>query len=149
METDTPVASATALWQCTRPIRFSHCDPAGIVYYARYFDLFNGVVEDWFAEALALDYRGFILERRIGLGYAHASADFARPARMGDRLVFSVTVDRIGGKSLTLAIDGSRDGEAIVAGKLVIVTTDMAAERAIDLPPDLRASVTRYKERTA
>ncbi len=24
------------------PIRFSHCDPAGIVYFPHYFDMFNG-----------------------------------------------------------------------------------------------------------
>ena len=28
-------------------IRFSHCDPAGIVYFPHYFDMFNGLIEDW------------------------------------------------------------------------------------------------------
>jgi 4-hydroxybenzoyl-CoA thioesterase len=26
-------------------VRFAHCDPAGIVFYARYFEMINGVVE--------------------------------------------------------------------------------------------------------
>ena len=30
----------------TVPIRFSHCDPAGIVYFPHYFDMFNGLVEE-------------------------------------------------------------------------------------------------------
>jgi len=27
------------------PIRFSHCDSAGIVYFPHYFNMFNGLVE--------------------------------------------------------------------------------------------------------
>ena len=41
-------------WRITVPVRFSHCDPASIVYFPRYFDMINGVVEDWFAGALGL-----------------------------------------------------------------------------------------------
>ena len=31
-------------------VRFQHCDPAGIVFYPRYFEMVNAVVEDWFEE---------------------------------------------------------------------------------------------------
>ena len=37
----------------TRKVRFEHCDPAGIVFYPRYFEMINGTVEDWFEEDLA------------------------------------------------------------------------------------------------
>ena len=36
----------------TVSIRFSHCDPAGIVYFPHYFDMFNGLIEDWYTEQL-------------------------------------------------------------------------------------------------
>ena len=32
------------------PVRFSHCDPAGIVYFPHYFDMFNGLIEDWYTQ---------------------------------------------------------------------------------------------------
>ena len=35
-------------------IRFQHCDPAGIVFYPRFFEFTNQVVEDWFEEELGL-----------------------------------------------------------------------------------------------
>jgi 4-hydroxybenzoyl-CoA thioesterase len=35
-----------ARFETTRVLRFGDCDPAGIAYYPRYFDLLNGVVED-------------------------------------------------------------------------------------------------------
>ena len=34
------------------PVRFQHTDPAGIVFYPRYFEMINQVIEDWFAEKL-------------------------------------------------------------------------------------------------
>ena len=49
-----------------RRIRFSDCDPAGIVFYPQYFVMFNGLVEDWFNEGLGVGYRKVVIERRIG-----------------------------------------------------------------------------------
>ena len=136
-----------AAWRASRLVRFSHCDPAGIVYFARYFDLLNGVVEDWFAGRLGLDYHAFIGPRRIGLGYAKADADFHAPSRMGDRLTVAVLVERVGGSSLLLAIHAYREEEPILTASLVMVTTSLKIHRAIPLPDDLRAAVKDYQER--
>ena len=58
-----------------RLIRFSDCDPAGIVFYAEYFVMFNGLVEDWVNEELAIGYHTLVLERRIGLPTVHMEVD--------------------------------------------------------------------------
>lgn len=127
-------------------VRFSHCDPAGIVYFPRWFDLLNGVVEDWFTDGLCLDYRGFHEERGIGLGYGHAAADFFRPGFWNDRLDVFLRVARIGGASLELALTAFRDAEPVLAARLVIVTTALAERHAIPLPYDLRAAAERYRD---
>jgi 4-hydroxybenzoyl-CoA thioesterase len=133
-------------WRTDVPIRFSHCDPAGIVYFARYFDLLNGVVEDWFGEALGIDYHEMIGPRRIGLGYVSAAADFSRPGFMGDRLECVVLVERIGRTSLALCIHALRDSALVLRARLVIVTTSLETHTAIPLPDDLRDALERYKE---
>ena len=56
-----------AVFRRERVIRFSDCDPAGIVFYPQYFVMFNGLVEDWFGDALEIGYDGLVLKRRIGL----------------------------------------------------------------------------------
>ncbi|HEY1393321.1 MAG TPA: acyl-CoA thioesterase, partial [Methylibium sp.] len=43
-------ASPLAVFWRERQIRFSDCDPAGIVFYPQYFVMFNGLVEDWVGE---------------------------------------------------------------------------------------------------
>jgi 4-hydroxybenzoyl-CoA thioesterase len=133
-------------WRTVVPIRFSHCDPAGIVYFARYFDLLNGVVEDWFSEALGIDYHEMIGPRRIGLGYVSASADFAKPGFMGDKLECVVVIHRIGRSSLTLHIHALRETETVFVSRLVMVTTSLDSHGAIALPADLRAALERHQE---
>ena len=134
-------------WRTLVPVRFSHCDPAGIVYFPRYFDIINGVVEDWFAEALGLPHHHFIRDRRIGLGPAHAEADFMKPGFLADELVFAVLVDRVGTSSLALSVHAHRDEEPVLAARLVIVTTSLDLHRATPIPDDLRAALAAYQER--
>ena len=87
-------------------IRFSHCDPAGIVYFPRAFDILNGVVEDWFGEGLGLDYHDIVGRRRIGLGYAHAECDFAKPAQWATCSTYSRR--RRAGRQQVVAARGQR-----------------------------------------
>jgi 4-hydroxybenzoyl-CoA thioesterase len=127
-------------------IRFSHCDPAGIVYFANYFDIANGVIEDFFPQALGLDYHEIVGPRRVGLGFAHVACDFLKPGRMGDDITFAVLVDRVGAASIGLTLYGYRGTEPMTAMRLVMVTTSLTTYRAIPIPDDLRSAVERYKE---
>lgn len=138
----------TKPWTTTVKIRFSHCDPAGIVYFAKHFDILNGVVEDWFTDGLGIDYHALVYARRVGLGYAHAEADFRLPARMGERLTYAVHVERVGNKSLPLRILATRDDAEVLSAALVIVSTDIDRAVAIPLPDDVRTAVTAYHEGT-
>ena len=48
--------NAPAVFQREQVVRFGHCDPAGIVFFPRYFEMLNELVEDWFAQALGLPF---------------------------------------------------------------------------------------------
>jgi 4-hydroxybenzoyl-CoA thioesterase len=145
MDAKAAIVSAKA-WTTEVRIRFSHCDPAGIVYFPRAFDILNGVVEDWFTFGLGIDYRDVIVRRRIGLGYAHAECDFTKTATMGDTLTFAVLVERIGAKSLSLVIPARRGSEDVFKASLVIVATDLNRHVSIPIPDDIRTAVTAYRE---
>ena len=139
---------AAKLWSTDVAIRFGHCDPANIVYFASHFDILNGVVEDWFTQALGLPYPDLIVKRRLGLGYAHASCDFRVPARMGDVLTYTVAVEKIGTKSLPLRIVARLGHAEVLSASLVIVSTDLDQGVSIALPDDIRAAVHAYRERS-
>ena len=85
-----------------RKVRFADCDAAGIVFFPRYFEMLNGVVEDWFAGPLTLSFRELHLERGASVPTASVEARFVAPSRLEDQLDFALTVTRLGGASCTL-----------------------------------------------
>lgn len=158
MTADTRPARAPALaaselpaaaFSVRQPIRFEHCDTAGIVFFARYFTMMQGAVEEWFAAALGLDYADIIQRRRVGLGYVRAECDYLKPGRLGDVLALAVLVERVGRSSIALAIHGHRGDEAALVGRLVLVTTDLDQAAAIPIPADIRDAVESYQRRCA
>ena len=131
-----------------RRIRFSDCDPAGIVFYPQYFVMFNGLMEDWVDGPLGIGFADLVARRRIGLPTVRLEADFRAVSRFGDDVVLSLEVERLGGKSLTLALQcrAAGDGELRMAMRQVVVTTSLETHAAIDVPADLRAAIERHSD---
>ena len=127
-----------------RLIRFSDCDPAGIVFFPQYFIMFNGLVEDWVNEGLDVGYQKLVIDRRVGLPTVSLQADFVAPSKMGDIVTLSLSVARLGGSSLTLALscDGA-DGPRMKF-RQVLMTTSLETHRAIEIPADLREAIERF-----
>lgn len=146
---DLPLRLPRGAFRARVPIRFSHTDPAGIVYFPNYFDMFNALVEDWVNMALGLDYAELILAHRRGLPVVHAECDFLRPSRMGETLTLGVVVERLGRTSIAIRIIGEHEGgeepEARLVGRLVLVSMSLDTHRAIPVPDDLRAAIETYE----
>ncbi len=129
-----------------RLIRFSDCDPAGIVFYPQYFVMFNGLVEDWVNDGLGVGYRSLLIDRRIGLPTVRVEADFKAVSRMGDKVKLSLAIERLGGRSLTLNLDcvGAEHNDLRMTMRQVLVITSLDSHQAIDIPTDLRTALTRF-----
>lgn len=126
-----------------RLIRFSDCDPAGIVFYPQYFVMFNGLVEDW-VNAMGIGYQRLITEQRIGLPTVRIEADFRAVSRFGDIVTLALVVERLGTRSLTLALQCvGADGELRMQMRQVLVTTSLETHRALDIPAALRDAILR------
>ncbi len=125
-----------------RRIRFSDCDPAGIVFYPQYFVLFNGALEDW-VDALGIGFSRLLMRRRIGVPSVRIEADFHAVSRFGDTVSLQMELERIGQTSLTLAwrcLAGDT-GELRMAMRQVLVTTSLETHSAIAIPQDLRVAI--------
>jgi 4-hydroxybenzoyl-CoA thioesterase len=132
-------------FQVPRRIRFSDCDPAGIAYTARLVDLMNGAIEDLFPVRLGLSYHAVIRERRVGLGYGRVDCDFFLPAQMGDAMVMSVLVDRVGSGSIAWRVHLHRGDDEVARGQLVTVTTSLDTHKAMPMPDWLREPIEAYR----
>ncbi len=129
-------------------IRFSHCDPAGIVFFPQYLTLTNALVEDWFTESLGIDYAGMIGVRRIGLPIVKLDCEFARPSRMGETITLALSLDTVGRRSLRITITGLSGTEVRFRATQVLVTTSLDTGASIDIPADICAALARVETAT-
>ncbi|MDM0070713.1 thioesterase family protein [Variovorax sp. J31P207] len=135
--------AAAAAFRRERLIRFSDCDPAGIVFYPQYFVMFNGLVEDW-VNAMGVGYQRLIVEQRIGLPTVRVEADFRAVSRFGDSVTLALVVERLGTRSLTLALQCvGADCELRMQMRQVLVTTSLETHRALEIPAALRDAILR------
>ena len=127
-------------------IRFRHCDPAGIVFFPRYMEMFNDLVEDWCREALGFDFNEIHLARGWGLPTVHLDVDFVAPSIFGEVLSATLIVRSLGTSSISSDISlYSRDGVARVRGKVVLVLIDRSVGRAIPIPEEVRARIALFQ----
>jgi 4-hydroxybenzoyl-CoA thioesterase len=126
-------------------VRYAHCDPGRIVYFARFFDMFDAALEDWFAEGLGAPWGDdFIGARNLHTPSLAVACEFLRACRLGDRLDFDLWPTRLGRSSMDLALSGSVAGEERmrVAWTLCVVSHD--SWKSVPIPDDLRARMQAF-----
>ena len=137
---------APARFERVYPIRFSHCDPAGIVFFPQYLVMFNNHVEDWVTDGLGISYAHLLGTRRVGLPTVHLQCDFTAISRMGDLVTYGVSIQRLGTRSLELALYCRCGDELRVQVRQTLVCTSLDTHRAIVLPDDLRTAMEKFQQ---
>jgi 4-hydroxybenzoyl-CoA thioesterase len=127
-----------------RRIRFSHCDPAGIVYFVNFFDMVSGCVEDWFREAVGLPFNEMHIVRRLGFPIVNTGCEFFRPCRLGDVLVLELSIGRLGRSSIEFDVRGRVGDEQKLAARHKVALMNLDTQRALPIPDDLRARMIEY-----
>ncbi len=122
-------------------VRFAHCDPAAIVFYPRYFEMINAVVEDWFDEQLLNPFRTMLQSRGVVVPTVHFNVDFTLPSELGDLLTFRLDVVAIGRTSITLRIVARCGVETRLVAKQVLVFADQTSRRPIAIPSDIAEAI--------
>jgi 4-hydroxybenzoyl-CoA thioesterase len=104
----------------TIQIEFNHCDPAGIVFYPRYFEMTNSVIENFFAEVLDCSYAK-MMEARGGVPTARIEVNFHAPSRLGEKVDFVLDITRIGTSSVAFRIVAQAGGTDRLTADLTLV----------------------------
>jgi acyl-CoA thioesterase FadM len=122
-------------------VRFQEIDAAGIVFFARVFDL----IHDGYAAFLAA--RGLPLGELLArsswvLPLAHAEADFLRPLKLDDELAIGPVCAAFDKGRLELGhrVVLARDDTAAAIGRTAHVVVARADWKKIEPPPELRAA---------
>ncbi len=136
----------------TRRVDFSDTDLAGIVHFSNFFRYMEA------AEVAFLRSRGLSVQMdwdgmHLGFPRVAAACDYLKPARFEDVLDIAVTLERLGGKSLTYTFEFTRAGEVLARGRVTCVCCQVVGPertlQAIDVPAGLRARLTASADVTA
>lgn len=125
----------------TQKIRYSDCDPQGIVFNGNYSRYWDDALTDWLEEA------GFGGEELGGSGVdivtARAEMDFKSSAGLGDVLETSIAVERFGNTSMTVGFTTRRlsDGVVVTEGREVLVFVDPDTFRPKTVPDFVREAL--------
>lgn len=126
-------------------IRFEHCDPAGIVFYPRYFEMLNGLMEDFFRDVLEYPFEK--MHSDSGIPTVGIQAQFKAPARLGDVIQKSMHIIKLGKTSCTYRFSFVLGESVVMEGEGTIVFVDLK-NHGIE-PKDwgnLRDKMTNYVE---
>ena len=128
-----------------RRVRFADCDAAGIVFFPRYFEMLNGVVEDWFAGPLEASFRELHVNRHVSVPTTAVEARFIAPSRLEDELTFVLSVTKLGGASCGLRhrISGGARLRFEATQTIVYVGSSLKPE---PWPDALRARIAPFAE---
>ncbi len=115
-------------------IRFAHVDSAGIAFFSRVYEMCHEAFEVLLATGgIPL---GFVInEEGWGMPVVRSEADYAAPLRLGETVLITVTVARLGNSSVTFSysVDGE-DGVHRVLVRLTHAFLDTTTFRARSVP---------------
>ena len=126
------------------PIRFSNCDPAGIVYFPEFFDMINSLLEDWFTIGMNTSYADLMMGQHIGTPTIDIQCEFIKPCRYGEHLKLELKVTKLGRTSFHLTETGTVAGELRWRTRHVLCFLSTETYRPVAIPEGLREKMARF-----
>jgi 4-hydroxybenzoyl-CoA thioesterase len=129
-------------------VRFQHVDYAGIVFYPRFLEMLNCLVEDFYEEALDLPFKN--IHETGGVPTVDLKIQFKKAARLGDELTKYLWIKNLGGSSILCGFKFEyEDGSVCLEGEVTLVKVDFTDNRggikASPFPDVMRAKLEKYK----
>lgn len=125
-----------------RKVRFSDSDAQGHVFNANYFVYFDDAITD-FMEQIEGKSCG---ETAYEIVLAHAECDFRSSGKMGETLLTSVRVEKVGTTSFTftLEITEAFSHRKVAHGREIYVLVDAETMQPIPVPAVLRSALEKH-----
>jgi len=128
-------------------VRFHQADPAGLLFFGRFFELVNDAYED-LIRAAGPAFDGLVGLKRYATPVVHAEADYYRPIRLGESVTVRLTIERIGRTSVTYDFEVvGPDGDRRAHGRVVHVLVDSATLTKLPIGEEMRQALLDVAER--
>ncbi len=109
-------------------IRFQHIDYAGIVFYPRFLEMLNCLVEDWFEEALDRPFSK--MHETNGIPTVDLKVQFKKAARLGETLTKKLWVEELKSSSVICGFRfEDQNGNTCLEGEVTLVNVKISEDR--------------------
>jgi len=109
-------------------IRFRHTDFAGIVFYPRFLEMLNDLVEDWFDEALDRPFSK--IHETNGIPTVDLKVQFKNAARIGEILTKKLWVKELKSSSVVCGFHFiNQQDKTVLEGEVTLVNVAIAEDR--------------------
>lgn len=109
-------------------VRFQHIDYAGIVFYPRFLEMLNGLVEDWFEEALEQPFSK--MHETNGIPTVDLKIQFKNAARLGETLTKKLWVKELKSSSVICGFQFVNEAEnTVLEGEVTLVNVKIQEDR--------------------
>lgn len=109
-------------------IKFKHIDYAGIVFYPRFLEMVNDLVEDWFEEALDRPFSK--MHETNGIPTVDLKVQFKAPARLGEVITKKLWVKELRNSSVLCGLQFVKDNNTtVLEGEVTLVNVKIAEDR--------------------
>ncbi len=109
-------------------IRFKHIDYAGIVFYPRFLEMLNDLVEDWFEEALDRPFSK--MHETNGIPTVDLKVQFKNAARIGETLSKKMWVAELKSSSIVCGFQfTNQEDKTVLEGEVTLVNVKIQEDR--------------------
>ncbi len=125
-------------------IRFAHCDPAGIIFYPRYFEILNNIIEDWFEMALDCSFGALLKTYNLGTPTVKTVTEFYHPCRLDDVIDFDLSLTDLGVSSASYEVCGRKAGQIHIRSTGVLVCSHISLSGSTPWPEAIKSKMHQY-----
>jgi acyl-CoA thioester hydrolase len=130
----------------TRRVEFANTDAAGIAHFASFFPLIESV-EHEFLRHLGLSLISRDADGPVSWPRVHARCDYLGTARFNDVLTITLTISRLGEKSVTYQFDIRHDNRPVAEGEVTAVCCRLfpsVPPQSMPIPAEIAAKLRPY-----
>ena len=126
-------------------VRWSDCDPFGIIYYGAYIRLFQVAEEELF-RAAGLPFSVLREEKGVWIPRKALHAEFHSPAQLDEEVAVQAHFANIGRSSITIQFDVYRAADRAhrATGSLTVVSVDKPTMQPRRIPDEVREKLLLY-----
>ena len=84
-----------SIFRTRRKVEWADADVAGIIFYPRYFEMLNSVIDEWFEVELGASFAGLISDHNVGSPMGEVQTRFSGACMLGDVIEFELEVAQI------------------------------------------------------